>query len=749
MSAISRATAPLRDLRVVDLSTQRAGSVCTMLLAGLGADVVRPETEAGRRRRVADRMDVRSLMGDRDKVHTVLGSLDLGDVDLARLAAAADVIVVDDTPARLEAAGLAPHRLAAHNPRAVVGWFPANGFQGAAAELPEDPFLLAAISGFAQLQPAADDAPVVPVVAYPSNIQGALGASSVLAALAERAGSGRGQVVSVSGLHAATLLLATLSGASLDQPMAYTAPRDTRAAPSFRLYRCADGKWLFLGALVPTIFITALDALDLVDVMVMPGIDGEFMNIFVGDNGRRVAARLEARFAEGDRAHWLDVLAAAGVPSAAVEGRDAWVTGDAFGSVAGLLTCLHPSLGHVAGPIIRMGWPIDTTPRPGWRTAEVADVWTGRASVARGAAGESTVPRPGSEETPARAPLAGLRVLDCSTFLAGPTGPTILGQWGAEVIKVEPPAGDPYRLYNVAYTGANQGKRKVVLDLGTDEGMAAFRTLLRDADVLVDNFRPSLRDRLGFQTDALHAVNPRLVHATVSAFGEEGQLADVPGFDPVIQACSGLMDACGDGEQPHYTSTPVHDVATGALVLLAVLAALYERDRTGRGRHVALSLAGSSALVQLAEMTALDGQPIGSPERRVAARAPRRLRAADGWVALAAHERHDSLTAWARRRGDLRAPVGEDALTVGADDLSCAELIAELAALGITAVRVVERDELATDPHLAAHELRHVVHDADIGRCLVVAQVARFGRSPTVDTATGPSGPSEEPAWRS
>ena len=166
-----------------------------------------------------------------------------------------------------------------------------------------------------------------------------------------------------------------------------------------------------------------------------------------------------------------------------------------------------------------------------------------------------------------------------------------------------------------------------------------LRSLLAGADVLVDNFRPSLRAKLGFGTEALLRHNPRLVHVTITAFGDDGPAAEAPGFDPVIQACSGLMDACGDGDRPYYTSTPVHDVATGALALVGALAALHARARSGRGGRVALSLAGSSRLVQLEEMVAYEGRPAPAQGARnsVTGAAGRGYhRAADGWLAIAA-----------------------------------------------------------------------------------------------------------------
>ena len=731
----------LAALRVLDLSAGRAGSLATMLLADLGADVVRPEAADGTHRRVGPLADPGAVCRDRGKRRTVIDRLDPRiDTELARLLAAADVVVVDGGPVALEARGLAPEVLASRHPRAVVGWAAAYGTLGAPAELPEDPLLLAAITGFAQWQTSTQDAPVAPVVPFVSNVQGALLASAILAGLHERDGTGTGQVVAVTGIHASTLLLATLTGTPLDRPLAYASSRDVRASASFRLYTCQDGGSFFLGALTPSIFLTALDAIDMLEVMVLPGMDGEFMNLFVADNGLRVAMALEARFLTRPREHWLGVLAAAGVPASAVQSREEWTGSAPFAAAAGIVTRQHPVLGPVTmpAPPVRLGATPAVAGAIGTRPVASATVWAEVApSIARPTASHATDPA-----APGSPPLAGLRVLDLSTFLAGPTAPTVLGQWGAEVLKVEPPSGDPYRVYNVSYAGANQGKRRVVLDLTTAPGRAAFLELVAGADVVVDNFRPALRTKLGFTTEMLHATNPRVVHATMTAFGDHGPWADAPGFDPVIQACSGLMHACGDDEHPHYTSTPVHDVATGSLVLLGVLAALRARARTGRGQRVEMSLAASSLLVQCEELTSFAGRPAparGGPAYLGETDGHRFHRARDGWVAVAASDATaGSLDRWCAGR-----PLA-DAIAAR----STGAVVDELGAIGVAVARVVERDELTTDAHLVAHEHLHVVHDDELGRCRVVNQVAWWSRSRPVDTIDAPSRTPDTPAWR-
>ncbi|MGE0309878.1 MAG: CoA transferase, partial [Acidimicrobiia bacterium] len=568
---------PLADVRVLDLSDERAGAVCTMLLADLGADVVRPFVPGGEHERTHAPEHVATVCWDRGKRYVRVDALDLNaSDDMAALVSTADVIVIDERPSRLAQLRLTSDRLAHGAPQAVIGWFPMNGTHGADAELPSDPLVLSAISGYAQLQCSATDTPIAPVIPATSNIHGALGASGVIAALIERRRSGVGQVVTITGLHAAALMVATLSGEALDAPETRRPQRDPRTAPTFRIYRCGDGEWLFLGALTPALFITALDAMDVMELLLLPGIDGEFLNMFVGDNGLRMSEGLERRFAEMPRAHWLEVLGEASVPAAPVSTREEWLASEPYADTGGSVVREHPTLGTVRIPSPPLEFSVSSVAvgplSDQSRAPSAHGIWAPRPALA------PDVPAlaPGTASEP---PLAGLRVVDMSGFMAGPIGPLLLGQWGAEVIKVEPPIGDPYRIFSLSYAAVNQGKPAITLDMTVADDRAVLGELVNGADIVVDNLRASQRERFALDTASLSAANPNLIHTTVAAFSGSGPWSKVPGFDPVLQAWSGLMHASGDDEQPYYTSTGYHDVATGAISTLGSMAALYARQR--------------------------------------------------------------------------------------------------------------------------------------------------------------------------
>ena len=215
-------------------------------------------------------------------------------------------------------------------------------------------------------------------------------------------------------------------------------------------------------------------------------------------------------------------------------------------------------------------------------------------------------------------PLAGLRVIDCSTVLAGPYCTMLLGDLGAEVVKVEPPEGDATRGWGPPWIGAatldgertaayylavNRNKRGLRLDLKTPEGVAILRELLEGGDVLVENFRVGGFARLGFDEETLRSLNPGLVHLAISGYGPTGPAADRPGYDFVVQAASGLMSITGtadaQGGEPTKVGVAISDIVAGMLGAVSVLGALVGRERTdgptsGRGQRVDISLLGAT-----------------------------------------------------------------------------------------------------------------------------------------------------------
>jgi crotonobetainyl-CoA:carnitine CoA-transferase CaiB-like acyl-CoA transferase len=207
---------------------------------------------------------------------------------------------------------------------------------------------------------------------------------------------------------------------------------------------------------------------------------------------------------------------------------------------------------------------------------------------------------------PAAAPLDGVRVLDFTAAMAGPAASMLLADFGASVIKVEPPTGESSRRWGVARFGAagdlsglfaalNRNKASVTVDLKSRQGAAAVRRLAGEADVVLESFKPGVAERLGVGYAELAALNPALVYCSVSGFGQTGPLREHPGYDQLLQAYAGHMSITGEAGRPSVRIGPsAIDLITGAHAAFGIMLALRERDRSGLGQHLETSLYDSS-----------------------------------------------------------------------------------------------------------------------------------------------------------
>jgi len=224
-------------------------------------------------------------------------------------------------------------------------------------------------------------------------------------------------------------------------------------------------------------------------------------------------------------------------------------------------------------------------------------------------------------------PLSGIRVLDFSRVLAGPAASMALADLGAEIIKVEPPGiGDDTRGFppfsdghSVYFLGINRGKKSIVIDLKSVDGITLARDLATKCDILIENYRPSVMDNLGLGYNALSTINPRLIYCAISGFGMTGPLRDDPSFDIVTQALSGAFSVNGERDRaPTRLGIPFGDLIGGVNGPIGILAALYERSVTGRGRLIDVSLLDGligmlAYMPQVALMTGENPRPQGNP----------------------------------------------------------------------------------------------------------------------------------------
>jgi crotonobetainyl-CoA:carnitine CoA-transferase CaiB-like acyl-CoA transferase len=243
--------------------------------------------------------------------------------------------------------------------------------------------------------------------------------------------------------------------------------------------------------------------------------------------------------------------------------------------------------------------------------------------------------------------LAGLRVVDLTRILSGPFCSMFLADMGAEVIKIEDPdEGDPIRIqgekrngYSLYFASFNRNKRSITLDLRAEEGKAILRDLIRGADVLVNNYRPGVMDRMGFGRDALRSLKPDIISCHVTGFGLDGPYRDRPSFDFIAQAMSGFMSVNGvEGGPPMRAAPPISDLVAGAYAAMGILAALVRRNRTGEGEEVSTALSDSmtSMLAFLATNFFGTGrQPLRTGNDHALAAPYGMFEAADGQIAVA------------------------------------------------------------------------------------------------------------------
>ena len=191
--------------------------------------------------------------------------------------------------------------------------------------------------------------------------------------------------------------------------------------------------------------------------------------------------------------------------------------------------------------------------------------------------------------------LAGIRVLEQGTFITGPCAGMMLADLGADVIKIESPEGDPYRTYQGGqysphFQAYNRNKRSLALDMKLKSDCALFERLAAEADVYIQNFRPGTAERLGAGVARLQGLNPRLVYCSISGFGSSGPYSDRPSYDSVAQALSGFLSVVVDNRRPQFLGPALADAITGMYASQAILAALVQRGRSGRGSHVEISM---------------------------------------------------------------------------------------------------------------------------------------------------------------
>jgi formyl-CoA transferase len=355
-------------------------------------------------------------------------------------------------------------------------------------------------------------------------------------------------------------------------------------------------------------------------------------------------------------------------------------------------------------------------------------------------------------------PLGDLRVLDLTVARAGPTCVRQLADWGADVIRVEPPPaqdGVLGRHHGSDTQNLHRNKRSLALDLKVPEAREVLHRLIDTSDVLVENMRPEVKHRLGFDYDTVHARNPRLVYGSISGFGQDGPYADRGGVDQIAQGMGGLMSVTGSADQPTRAGTPVSDLSAGLYLTVGILVALHDRQRTGVGRWVQTSLLESMVAMMDFQATrwTIDGEVPASEGNHHPTLVPMGCFAtADGHVNVAgpsgrllqrfceviglpdlpADPRFGTVADRSVNRAALNELVGERLRQRTTD-----EWVTLLNDAGVPCGPVYRMDEVFADPQVVHLGLTAPVVHEKLGRLDLVRNAVRIsGTAHTVRTAT-------------
>ncbi len=369
-------------------------------------------------------------------------------------------------------------------------------------------------------------------------------------------------------------------------------------------------------------------------------------------------------------------------------------------------------------------------------------------------------------ELPETAPLSGLRIIDLSRVLAGPFCTALLGEMGAEVIKIEMPGrGDDSRQFSPFRDGesglfmlVNKAKKSVTLDLKSPRGVEILHRLVRDADILVANFRPGTDARLGADYETLKKINPALVQASISGFGQEGPLSARPAYDIIAQAMSGLMSITGDAAgPPTRVGESMGDLCAGLNACWSILAAIRHRDRTGEGQHLDIAMTDSLVSMMITPLslqlyagidpgrtgnrhpisTPFDSYPCRDGYAVIAVASDAlfaRLAGAMGQPELTADPRFASDSERTRHEPELRVLI-----TAWTGGRTVDEAVRILDEAGVPASPILSVAEAVASEHIGARGLVATADHPVAGEIPLVRQPVRFSRYPQGPIAPPPT----------
>jgi crotonobetainyl-CoA:carnitine CoA-transferase CaiB-like acyl-CoA transferase len=425
----------------------------------------------------------------------------------------------------------------------------------------------------------------------------------------------------------------------------------------------------------------------------------------------------------------VERLEAADCPAGPVLDREDWLDHPQVRALGLRVELDDPQRGVVVMP----GVPLGMSVTPGRVRAPAP------ARPEEGSAGDVWPPRrlPRRDQHAAEGPLSGYRVLDLGAFLAGPYAGSLLAELGAEVIKVEPPAGESFpRDMGFHY---NRGQRSLAIDLQAPAGLEAFERLVSVSDVVLDNFRPGVLERLSIDHESLSRVSSGIVSASLTGFGDTGPLRDKPGFDPLLMAMSGMMAAQGGDAEPVFLTHAANDVTAAVSAALGICLALFHRERSGVGQRVSSSLAAVSLFMQSGELVRYPGRPAprrGGRDHPGEGPLDRFYAVADGWIRVQAAGIEDLLGAGLPAEASARDLVSRIESWLG--PMTGREAVDRLMTAGVPAVVARRQSDMAGDRALVEAGYLQALSRADGGAYYVPGRLALFSRTQRRGTLVAP-----------
>ena len=678
----------LRDIQVVEFGQYVPGPMLGMLLADQGAHVIKVERPGGD----PARSEPAFATWNRGKHSAILDlKTDAGRQNAQRLAANADVVIENFRPGVAERLGIGYDALSAANPRLIYCSLPGYGAEHPARRQPGWDPVIGAQTGLYPETDASAGEPLFTPLPLASTFAALLGSVSVAMAVNARDQTGRGQRIEVP-LHSAMF---TAMGSRIikfnnyeyvDQ---FDFPRTVMSHP----YQCADGRWIYHHGMFERFARQTLTAAG----------REEWIDDAVALFGRPVDAdslalwqeRFAAMFQERTAWQWESDINAQGGACTVCKTVDEWLVHEH--AVAGKMVVEVEDAEH--GTMKQPGVQVRLRGTPGAIQGRAPRLGEHTDAVLSALDTAPARPAPSNGSGDILSALQGVRVLDLCIILAGPTCGRTLGEFGADVIKID----DPTRILDpVGYIDVNRGKRSIMLNLKTAAGREVFWKLVETADVIVENNRKSAVERMGLGYDAVKKVKPDIVYASLNAFGYDGPWSERAGWEQLAQGTSGMQVRRGgrDGA-PMLAPYAVNDYGTGLMGAYAVALALHERNRTGQGQSVDSGLALTAGLLQSPYFLDYAGYQRSDLEG-VAVRgyspASRLYRASDGWLYLhcpddAAYQALLTLTGV----GDV------------ADDAAAADAIAD--AIGGNTIehwsRILWPGGVAVTPNLNMEDYRH------------------------------------------